>query len=310
MKNIITIILSLTISAVTLASCVTDVNIKSDPNGGTKAPEAPSESVVTSDDTASSGTEEITESVTAGTELTDSEAEPVSSENSAETSDTETSTTETSTSDVYVPGGPVVAPPEGVGDVSFYDDAAFIGDSVTLKLYYYTMNNKKLGNATFLTQGSYSMAHAAWGSMLLKYQGQDMSPEDALAAAGVNKVFIMLGMNDIAAYGIDKTIDHWNMVIGRIREKCPDIGIYIQSCTPILTGAEKGALNNANMDEFNSRLNTFASENGCYFIDVASYMKDSTGGLASVYCSDGYVHLSDAGAETWIKVLVDFASNN
>lgn len=207
------------------------------------------------------------------------------------------------------PSGPVLAPPAVSSDpCTYFDDAVFIGDSVSLKLSYYAMNGS-LGSPIFLTRGSYSMCHAAWNTMYLNYQGQDMTPEDALAATGAKKVFIMLGMNDIGAYGIDKTIEHWEMVIGRIKEKCPDLEIFIQSCTPICAGGERGSLTNANMDSFNARLKTFAVEHGCHFLDIAPYMKDANGALVSAYCSDGYVHLTDEGVEVWVKVLKDFAVN-
>jgi lysophospholipase L1-like esterase len=130
-----------------------------------------------------------------------------------------------------------------------------------------------------------------------------MSIEDAVAATGAKKVFIMLGMNDIALYGIDATMEYWVTLLSRIRQKCPDVQIYIQSMSPIWTGGEVGALRNENADRYNQRLQTFAAQQGCGYIDVASYLKDSTGGLATRFCSDNYVHLTYAATERWVQVL-------
>ena len=113
----------------------------------------------------------------------------------------------------------------------------------------------------------------------------------------------MLGMNDIALNGIDKTLQLWETLLSRIREQTPELQITIQSMSPIWTGGEKKYLNNPNIDAYNRKLETFAAENGCEFLDVASYLKDATGGLATVYCSDEYVHLTPAGADCWIQVL-------
>lgn len=195
------------------------------------------------------------------------------------------------------------APTEQVVDSSFFDDAAFIGDSVSLMLSYYASDSGELGSAKFLVRGSYGVTNAVFDYMLMTYQGQEMKIEDAVAATGAKKVFIMLGMNDIAAYGIDATMTYWGRLLTRIRSTCPDIEIYIQSMTPIWTGGEKGSLNNTNVDKYNNRLQAFAAENGCKYIDVASYMKDETGGLATSYCSDSYVHLTYAATERWVKVL-------
>ena len=85
--------------------------------------------------------------------------------------------------------------------------------------------------------------------------------------------------------------------------------VFIQSMTPVWTGGEKGGLNNTNVDKYNEKLAEFAEKRGFTFVDIAPYMKDSTNGLASAYCSDKYVHLTSAGADTWIKVLKAFAGS-
>ncbi len=201
---------------------------------------------------------------------------------------------------------PVIFPPEPSGKpCTFYNDAAFIGDSVSVMLTWYAQGTGLLGDPLFLTKECYGIAHAVGGSMLFDYNGTQMAPEDILAAAGVKKVFIMLGMNDIG-YSTDYIMNGWRTVIGRIREKCPDIKIYIQSCTPIWTGGERGALTNENMNMFNGRLKEVAEELGCTFVDVAPYFKDSTGGLATEYCSDSYVHLTNAGVAAWTKFLIAY----
>ena len=199
---------------------------------------------------------------------------------------------------------PVMAPPQTARvDSAFFDDAVFVGDSVTLKLSYYAASSGKLGKAQFLTRGSYGVAHAVMDTMLLTYQGKDMTVEEAIKATGASKVFLMMGMNDIGLYGIDATIENWGKMIDRIRSNCPNATVYIQSMTPIWTGGEKGDLNNANMDLYNEKLKNFAAENNIEFIDVAPYMKDATGGMATRYCSDEYVHVTDLGAAAWIRVL-------
>ena len=199
---------------------------------------------------------------------------------------------------------PVMAPPQTARvDSAFFDDAVFVGDSVTLKLSYYAASSGKLGKAQFLTRGSYGVAHAVMDTMLLTYQGKDMTIEEAINATGATKVFLMMGMNDIGLYGIDATIENWGKMIDRIQKSCPNVTVYIQSMTPIWTGGEKGDLNNTNMDIYNEKLKSFAASKSIEFIDVAPYMKDSTGGMATRYCSDEYVHVTDLGAAAWIRVL-------
>ena len=189
----------------------------------------------------------------------------------------------------------------------FFDDAAFVGDSITMGLRNYHMNRGyPLGNVTFLCQGSYSVDHAVNDTMFISYQGQDMTVQDALAACGAKKVFIQLGMNDIALHGVDKTLENWGTMIGNIRKKLPDIVIYIQSGTPIFTAGQIGGLNNQRMDAYNERLKVFAQENSCFYVDIATDMKDASNGLKEQYASDNYVHLTYSACALWTKILKNY----
>ncbi len=222
-----------------------------------------------------------------------------------------TKKTSTSTSQkVVVDGGsrsPVLAAPtDYTVDASFFDDAVFVGDSVSLKLSYYAASSGELGKAKFLTVGSFGVGNAIYDhpDTKLTYKGVAYTnAEEAIAATGASKLFIMLGMNDIGRFGVSKSITNWGTLLSLIRSTCPNITIYIQSVTPVWTGGERGGITNANANSYNAQLKTFAEANGCKFIDIAPYMKDSTGGLATAFCSDSFVHLTNEGAKTWIQVL-------
>ena len=234
---------------------------------------------------------------------------PTQPSQSTEPTQPSQSTEPTQSSSCGVTGSraPVMAAPsqETVG-ASFFDDAVFVGDSISLKLSQYAASSGALGKAKFLVVGSYGVSNAIndHPDTKLTYQGVKYTDvEKALAATGAKKVFIMLGMNDIGLYGIDKTISNWGVLLDLIRTACPNVTIYIQSMTPVWTGGEKGSLNNSNVNAYNTKLQAFAQSNGCKYIDIFPYMKDSTGGLATEFCSDSYVHLTNEGARRWIAVL-------
>ncbi len=254
-------------------------------------------------DTAAS-TADTTQTTEATAESTAPETQPVETTEATEaTEPTEPSRAPQPTQPPATEPAPVVSTTLTAEEKAFFEGAAFIGDSVTLKLRNYNTKNGALGNTTFLCQGSYSVAHAVNNTMYLSYQGADTTPQDALAACGAKRVFILLGMNDIALWGIDKTMENWATLVANIRSKCPDIEIYIQSGTPIYTGGEIGSLNNNNVNKYNVRLQEFAQANGCYYVDVNTPFRDSTGGLAGTYCSDAYVHFTDAACQLWVKIL-------
>lgn len=204
---------------------------------------------------------------------------------------------------------PSMTPPSESGEVlHFFDDAVFIGDSVSLKLQNYQAKYGTFGSATFITAGSFSVKHAVNGTLSLTYQGQQMRIEDAIAACGAKKAFILLGMNDVGSVGVEGTMANWEVMLANIREKCPDVEIYIQSGTPIYIPGEKTKLNNKNMDLYNVELKAFAEANGCHFVDIATVMKNDQGGLKENFCSDAYVHLTYAACDAWALVLRDYVA--
>ena len=194
--------------------------------------------------------------------------------------------------------------PEPDLTASYFNDAAFIGDSISGILEYYRLNNQGLGKSTFLVREGYTVAASVDYSMMVVYHGREMTPQDALAAAEVTKVYIMLGaISDLSAYGLDKTMDNWAKLVANIREKCPDIRIFIQSCTPIAADTQR--LTNKMIDDYNARLKTFAEENDCTYVAIGENFKDASGALPYEHCRDGFAHLRIDSAKLWVELLKD-----
>lgn len=196
----------------------------------------------------------------------------------------------------------------------YFNDVAFVGDSVSLKLTYYESANNVLGDAQFITAGSLGSANALWDlnrsdAVHPVFQGEKRYVWDSVALSGAKKVYIMLGMNDIALYGIDTSVENLTTVIGKILEKSPDVTICIQSMTPIAatsTVLKPNGLCPLNIDSYNAKLLALCEEKGWYFLDVASVMKTTDGYLIPEYCSDGSglgVHFTSAGCAAWVDYL-------
>ena len=191
----------------------------------------------------------------------------------------------------------------------WFDDAVFVGDSISITLEKQCLMHGGLGEAQFLCEYSYGVFNALSGDVKLWYQGGRRMLWDALPLTGAGKIFLMLGVNDIARYGgIDRTMEMWAAVFDRVHEACPEVQWYIESMLPIWCEAEYYALNNPKILAYNERLKAFCEENGCVFVDIADYFRDESGGLSARYCSDFYVHVSFAAAEMWVGLLKDPAN--
>ena len=210
------------------------------------------------------------------------------------------------------PTVPAILPQEGW---SWFDDAVFVGDSVSLKLTGYVTKTRQsdpeyLGKAQFLTAGSLGSGNALWEvsdkSVHPLYQGTKMRLEDSVHACGAKKLYILLGMNDVGLYGVDGAAANMETLLQLIREKTPDLEIFVQSATPIHRGNEKKVLNNANLLLYNEKLREMCDRNGYHYVDIASVLSDSEGFLPDAYCSDASgmgMHFTDEACRIWVDYL-------
>lgn len=201
---------------------------------------------------------------------------------------------------------------------AYFSDAVFLGDSIMIgwRNYVLSEQNKSasfMGNTQFLVAGSYGAGHAvsaltAKDAVHPTYQGEKMQAQDAIAAMGAKKVFILFGLNDLAIYGVEGTITNFQTLIDRIKTESPDTQITIMSSTYMMEGSEKTKLNNANLRKLNTALIDWTNNQGIDFIDVASSMVDSRGYLKAEYSSDAYVHITPEGYALWTKILRGYAA--
>ena len=204
-------------------------------------------------------------------------------------------------------------------DDSYFQKTVFVGDSVTLKLQYYVQGQRQsvapqlLGNAGFLCAGSLGSGNVqepiSSESVHPTYRGRKVLVEDAVAQVGAEKVYIMLGMNDIAVYGIDGSVQNMLALINKIRAQSPRVQIFVQSATPRIKGTDQRILNNENLRLYDEALYAAIeplSDQGIYFVDVASVMRDDEGCLPLAYCSDPEdmgIHFTDEACQVWLNYL-------
>lgn len=195
---------------------------------------------------------------------------------------------------------------------AYFDDAVFVGDSVTQGLQYYIMYQQgsgqmPLGRAQFLAAASYNLTTASKpfdaSKVNITYQGTAMSIEDAVSAMGAKHMFIMLGLNDWAGSAVDAYAKMYRQMLERITTALPDLEITVLSCTPVTPDGEKPKLTSEGMENFNQALIALCEELGIEYLDVASPLKNEEGKLNPAYSSDNYVHLNNDGLRIWVNTL-------
>lgn len=213
-------------------------------------------------------------------------------------------------------GGIAMPRAQAASSDALFENSVFLGDSLTVGLMDYVAAEREKGvstlsNATFLARESYSIKGALnedtydlhpW------YNGKKQQPQKSIATMKVDKVFILLGINDIGE-DMDTIIANYTTLIRRIQNACPGITIYVQSVFPMCASGEKNSLNNALIDAFNGKLENLCATLGITYIDICDNFKNSSGKLVNTYSSDGYVHLSNDGYKVWIDALEDYAAS-
>lgn len=201
-------------------------------------------------------------------------------------------------------------------DAAWFNDAVFIGDSVTKMLDIYCSSNPEaLGEATFICGGSLGFANAQWeldreGNVHPEYKGQPIQAETAAEVTGATKVFIMLGMNDIGIYGADGAIEECKKFTQKLLSHSPDVKLYFQSVTPKMTSHEDEVIYNDLIKDFDTKLKAFCDEKGYKYLDIYNAVCDENGALPEKYCGDPDpspdgmgMHFNTAASEVWINYL-------
>lgn len=186
---------------------------------------------------------------------------------------------------------------------TFFDDAAFVGDSISYTLEHRAPVTGVIGNPTYLVRGGVSLYGFILGSKRITLRGHEIDLEDAIAQSGVRKVFIMMGQNDLSYRSVEQTIETWAELLSRIREKNPDVEIYIQSLVPEWQDHYQPNDKNEKIQTYNEELKIFAQDNGCHYVEVAAYFKDNTNRMPNEYTSDHTIHINFTGADVWMQVL-------
>lgn len=194
-----------------------------------------------------------------------------------------------------------------------FDNCTIVGDSISYMMLQEESKGDYLGNMLFLARGGTSLNGFVRRFKNVYFQGREMNLEDAIAASGVKRMYILIGSNDI---GSDPQravfIENWGIIVDRIKEKSPEVEIVIISNIPQSAPTEYEAKQshfityNDRIREYNDKLEQFAGENGCMYLDLHYYIQDHCNRMPTAYHLDGF-HPNATGYMNIMKVLRYYA---
>ena len=197
----------------------------------------------------------------------------------------------------------------GQVDLSYFADAAFLGDSLTVGFSDYQIN---LGGALICGYtGVGPDAIVNRSAVKSPTRGQEVAL-DVLAAAQPKKLYILLGTNTLTTLGAsDRFLAYYGQMLDLLRQTLGDgCTIYVQSIPPVrpTVAAEKPGLATDVLRGVNEQLAQMAASKGCVYLDLWEALADGEGNLKEMLAAPDGVHLSAGnGYGAWVTYLRNHA---
>ncbi len=180
----------------------------------------------------------------------------------------------------------------GVVDMSYFNDAVFIGDSLAqgfVDVY-----------DTFPNSGSVAVKSMSSDGFVTKTiddgAGNLVLPVDLVAQKNPCKIYILIGVNDLVWMSDDQMVASFSMLVDALAERVPSAQIYLMSVPP--QTASRGTderYSVVRINGLNDRLAVMAREKGIFYLDLHEVLADDAGNLyEDIAAPDGF-HLTPQG---------------
>ncbi len=206
----------------------------------------------------------------------------------------------TSQVDFQPPSDPEV----GEGDwlsSSYFDDALFVGDSITEGIKLYDVMN----NATVLASTGVNLDSLYTKDAITLADGSKVPILEATKNYSPGKIYLMMGVNSLLS-DEESFRTAYARVVDTLVSQHPDALLYIQSILPVTADYEKRAnavADNAKIDRYNAILKELAAEKGVLYLNVAEEFKDADGCLPNSASPKDGIHFGSSWYRKWFDYL-------
>ena len=186
-------------------------------------------------------------------------------------------------------------------DESYFDDAVFIGDSLTYGLGAYQV----LDADKVIAHTGINPQTILTSECIEQPDGSSVTVLEAVEAAAPKKVYIMLGSNGVAFLNQSDIIKFYGEFIDELQAALPDAIFYVESVLPVTheKETEDDRYSNSKINALNEALQEMAASQEVYYLDVSEAIKDENGCLPADVSADG-MHFGVSTYETWVDYLL------
>ena len=188
----------------------------------------------------------------------------------------------------------------GTVDVSYFDDALFIGDSRTVGLSQYG----RLGGADYFADTGMTVFNVLTQEAADTDFSRQTLPE-LLGSQSYGKIYLMLGINEIG-YPFESLLAQYQTVVETLRELQPDALLILCANLHVTraTAASTPRLEPDNIESLDAQIAAMADGQQIFYLDVNPAFCDEEGYLRDDMTGDG-VHPYGTGYALWAEWLLE-----
>lgn len=193
-------------------------------------------------------------------------------------------------------------------DPSYFDDAVFIGDSISVGLRVYGV----LPTKNVIAEQNVNIMNLVNDTPVYRTSGTEKKTVFQAIAEQVpdpGKIYILIGANGIPGLSNEAHINYYGKFLDRLHQTYPDAMIYVESVTPITKDSKyiRDSFNTKKINDFNDRLYRLAQEKGVYYLNVQEVLRDDNGYLISDYDAGDGMHLKSNGHKAMYQYYLTHA---
>lgn len=185
---------------------------------------------------------------------------------------------------------------------SYFDDALFVGDSITSGILSYEI----MKNTTVIAHTGINPDTIRTKKVYRNSRGELVTILDGMKEhPDAKKIYIMLGANGLAWIEQDLFIEYYEEFLRDVMDAFPDATIYVQSILPVTKAKSDGDERYANskIDAYNADILALTEKLGLYYVNVAEAFKDESGALPDDASPSDGMHFTSKYYQKWFDYL-------
>lgn len=182
---------------------------------------------------------------------------------------------------------------------SYFDDALFIGNSLTEGIHSLGI----IKNATVYASTGITVSEI-FDKPIVKTPNGKITVLNALSKNKFGKIYVMLGMNELGWRSTSVFISKYETLLGEIHKLQPDAILYVTSILPVSAARDEtdATFNNTRVAMFNECIRQVCANTSVNFVDCASAVMDADGKMPAEASPDG-IHMNKRLYAKWYDYI-------